>query len=94
MAKEEKERERGRNISSFHLNLGPSLWSDLIFHPCLLCFLTSKYLIRSDVEVAFLQPIFVPSELTLYCVIMNLPGSSHFAFSLSPYPKERPSHTP
>lgn len=59
-------------MSSFHLNLGPSLWSDLIFHPSLFYFLTSKYLIRSYVGVTFLQPIFVPSELTLGFVIMNL----------------------
>lgn len=56
------------NISSLHLILGSSHWSDLIFYPSLLCSWTSKYLIRSYVEVTFLQPIFVPSELTLHFI--------------------------
>ena len=87
--KGERERKvkRERETSSFHLNLGPLLWSDLIFHPSLLCFLTSKYLIRSYVGVTFFQPIFVPSELTLCFVIMNLLGSSHYVLSLSLAPK-------
>lgn len=89
---EEKRREGwGRDGGEGNCSFFPSHWSDLTFQS-LLCFLTSKYLIRSYVGVTFLGSIFVPRELALCFVIMNFLGSSHYACSLSVCPKKKLYH--